>query len=80
MDGQGYSCWCENGYEYIKHKIDLNNIDGSVAMPNNLPLRDRLVCNDIDELTQFIPAIPRVLLLHAFNLSSAVLDFTSRQN
>ena len=54
-DGQGYSCWCENGYEYIKHKIDLDNIDGSVALPKNLPLRDRLVCIDVDECDTIHP-------------------------
>ena len=55
MDGQGYSCWCEEGYEYITHKIDLNDVDGSVVLPSNLPLRDRLICNDIDECLTIHP-------------------------
>ena len=49
----GYSCWCEEGYEYITHKIDLDTVDGSVT--GSVPLRDRLVCNDIDECITLYP-------------------------
>ena len=55
----GYSCWCEEGYEYITHKIDLDTVDGSVT--GSVPLRDRLVCNDIDECITLYPCNGRGL-------------------
>ena len=68
LDEEGYSCWCEEGYEYISHKIDLDATDGSVI--GTLPLRDRLVCIDIDECITIHPCQGEGLYSETDNIAS----------